>query len=83
MPDQGELEKYLDLILTSGATGHWKPEPEIYQLSAEKFGLKPEEIIIIDDSQGHLEGAKKVGMQTVFYENLDKLKSDLETIINS
>lgn len=83
LPYQDELEKYFDLILTSGATGHWKPEPEIYQLAAQNLHLAPNEIAIIDDSQGHLEGAKKVGMQTIYYENLEKLKTDLETIANS
>jgi putative hydrolase of the HAD superfamily len=39
-----------------------KPQPEIYDLCLEKFGLKAEECFFIDDAVTNIEGALECGM---------------------
>jgi len=42
-----------------------KPDPEIFLLSMEKAGLKPEDCLVIEDSQGGILAAKRAGIQVV------------------
>ena len=37
-------------VVASGLEGVMKPDPAIYRLTCERFGLAPEEILFIDDS---------------------------------
>lgn len=80
LPYHEELEKHYDIIMTSGATGYWKPDAQIYLLASENLGLSPAEIAFVDDSKGHLGGAQKVGMKPILYQDLEKLKKDLAAI---
>lgn len=45
-----------------------KPDAEIFEFVIAQHGLKKEETLFIDDSIQHIEGAKKVGLNTVFLE---------------
>lgn len=44
-----------------------KPEPAIFAAFCEKFGLKPEECLFIDDQKINVYGAMRVGMQGLVY----------------
>ena len=48
--DEFDLAKYFREIIESAEVGIRKPDPEIYRLAIEKFGLTPQEVIIIGDS---------------------------------
>lgn len=49
-----------------------KPDPEIYQILFERYGLVAGDCIFIDDSAKNIETARKVGMQAVhFVEPID------------
>lgn len=43
-----------------------KPNAEIFELVLNENGLKTEETLFIDDSIQHIEGANKLGIQTIF-----------------
>ena len=45
-----ELTKYFSEVIESAEVGIRKPDPTIYKLAINKFGLEPEEIVIIGDS---------------------------------
>ena len=54
---------YLFPVITSASeVKRGKPFPEIYLLSAERLGLKPEECLAIEDTQYGLGSAKSAGM---------------------
>ncbi len=44
-----------------------KPMPEIYQLLIDRYGLKPEECVFMDDTPVNLEGAEKFGIHTIHF----------------
>jgi len=54
-----------------------KPEQEIYQVAAEKLGLKASECIFIDDLWENIEGANKFGMHGIHFQSYAKLIADL------
>ena len=46
-----------------------KPEPEIYEIAEEKTGLKPEEILFIDDSRANIMTAEKRGWKVLWFDD--------------
>jgi putative hydrolase of the HAD superfamily len=53
-----------------------KPGEEIFLRVIRENNLVPEETLFIDDSPQHIEGAKKVGLQTLYLEK-GKILSEL------
>ena len=59
----GEL---FDLVVDSSQEGMRKPNPAIYRLTLERLGgLAPERTVFLDDSEGNVNAARSLGMQTV------------------
>lgn len=52
-----------------------KPDHEIYVLAQKMAGVPHEEILFIDNTQKHLDAAKTLGWQTLFYDSCDYEKS--------
>jgi HAD superfamily hydrolase (TIGR01509 family) len=75
-----EQELFDDMIF-SFEVGVAKPNPKIFLLACEHFGITPEEAVIIDDSQGHLAGAAQIGMHTIWYQNFGDMKAKLEKLL--
>lgn len=60
-----DLNQYFDVISISGDLGIQKPDERIFRLTVEKLGVNAEDCLYIDDREGNLEAAGKVGMKTV------------------
>ncbi|HEX5455834.1 MAG TPA: HAD-IA family hydrolase [Candidatus Saccharimonadales bacterium] len=79
LPDVG-----YDVIIDSSQTGYIKPEPEIYQLAAEKTGLKSESLLLVDDSRSNLMAAARLGWHVLWFddndaeESVERIKKTLE-----
>lgn len=55
-----------------------KPEAAIYQAFFEKFGLKPEECLFIDDNPANIEASENAGMRgIIFHGNAARLRRQL------
>ena len=65
--DKLDLVLAFHAIVDGGMTPNSKPEPDIFLLAAEKLQLKPEECLVIEDSQAGLTAAKKAGMKSILY----------------
>jgi epoxide hydrolase-like predicted phosphatase len=75
--DNRNMREVFDVIITSYNSGLAKPDPKIYQLTANKLNLKPEECVFVDDMRSNLLPAKDLGMHTIHYENPVQLKKEL------
>lgn len=64
-------------VTVSGDVGLIKPDPAIYKLHAETFGLDPAATIFIDDSMANVEGARYAGWHAVHFAEPQRLKADL------
>lgn len=72
------LEEF-DGILFSGPVHLAKPDPEIYKLLFERFGLNPEECFFIDDNVENIRAAKALGMDgIVFTGDVEAVKQMIE-----
>ena len=70
----------IDKIVVSGEVKQLKPNPEIFHTLLNKFNLKPEESLFIDDNIKNVEGAKALGINALRFENAKKLKEDLKAL---
>ena len=71
----------LEDSLISYTCHYLKPEREIYELFLEKFGVQPEECVFIDDRAENIEGARRVGMHGIVFENMEQLKCDWKALL--
>lgn len=62
-----DINKYFDVISISGELKLQKPDERIFQLTLEQLGCKAEDCFYVDDREGNLEAASKVGMNTVLF----------------
>ena len=70
--------EYFDDVCVSAFEGYIKPQPEIYSRAVEKFGVRAEECIFIDDVTANIEGAINAGMQgIVFHDDPAELRQKL------
>lgn len=70
----------IDKIVVSGEVKQLKPNPEIFHTLLNKYNLKAEESLFIDDNLKNVEGAKAVGINAIRFENAIKLKEDLKAL---
>jgi 2-haloacid dehalogenase len=61
----------------SGEVKLLKPDPAIYFLALDRFGLKPAEALFIDDREINVEGALAVGMQAHLFVDAEDLRARL------
>ena len=52
------IKKYFDFIITKEDITNEKPDPEPYLLALERTGLKPEQCLVIEDSERGVVSAK-------------------------
>ncbi len=64
--------KLLDGIVVSGDEKLIKPDPKLYQVLLDRYNLKANESLFIDDNIHNIESARKMGFHTIhFTENID------------
>ena len=59
-----------------------KPEPEIYRCLCERFGLKPEECVFIDDVPANVEGARGLGFAGIVFTGYEDASAQLDSILD-
>lgn len=63
--DGHDVNHYFDGEVRSYKAGCMKPDKKIFDIVVEKFGIKPEETLFLDDSQRNLDAAAKLGFNTL------------------
>lgn len=67
-------------VVVSGDEKLTKPDAAIYRLALERFGLRAEDAVFVDDSAANVAGAQAVGMQALLFSGADDLRSELVTM---
>ncbi len=71
-------------IIDSSKVGAIKPEPEVYEIAQNKSGVKPTEILLVDDSRANLMAAEKMGWHVLWFddyrpdESVERVRQSLE-----
>lgn len=71
MMEKAALTEYLDLIVSNEDVVKAKPDPEMYLTAIQKFGLKPQECLVVEDNPngvkaGLASGAHVLKVETVY-----------------
>lgn len=75
-----ELKKYFQFVKTTEQLDMSKTEPDVYEMVANSFELKPNEVLFIDDLAENVTAAKKAGLQTLRYASNKPLVSQLKDL---
>lgn len=72
-----EFLKWFDGLLISGDEGVIKPDPVIYDLLIDRFGLTAERTVFIDDRLENVETARIAGLTGIHFRSAQQLRDDL------
>ncbi len=76
-----EISKIFDGTLVSAFYQTVKPGPDIFRIFLQKYKLKAEECVFVDDSHANAAGAEFCGMKgIVFHGDADELEQKLELL---
>ena len=67
-------------IVVSGDERLLKPDPAIYRLALERFGLRAEEAVFVDDSLPNVEGAAASGISAIQFVGAEPLRMELHRL---
>ena len=78
-----EVSKYFDGKAVSAFINRVKPEKDIFEYLINKYNLKKEECVFIDDAIQNVDGAIFNGIEAlVFYGDTNELKTKLESLLS-
>ena len=78
-PTQPIFDLFGDIVV-SGVEKLAKPDPAIYALALERFGLQPGEAIFVDDNHANVVSARANGFAAHHFTDAEPLRSELEAI---
>ncbi|HWB39316.1 MAG TPA: HAD-IA family hydrolase [Candidatus Saccharimonadales bacterium] len=73
-----------DAIINSSEVGTIKPEPKIFEIAEREAGVPPEQILLVDDTQGNLKVAEARGWKVLWFdyarpeESVENIRAALE-----
>ena len=70
----------MDGVIFSCDVKQIKPEPEIYHTLLDRYGLKADECVFMDDVEENCEGARRCGIHAIRFENLKQAAAELEKL---
>jgi putative hydrolase of the HAD superfamily len=79
--DRDSFPELFDAVVISGEVGLHKPQPEIFELAAERLSLRPAECVFVDDLRENCAGAEAVGMTAILHRGADRTLPELERLL--
>lgn len=71
---------YMDGGLVSFKARMTKPDPKMYQMFLEKYGLRAGDCVFVDDTAENVEAAKKIGFRGIVFTSYDELLLELKKL---
>ncbi|HEX4708794.1 MAG TPA: HAD-IA family hydrolase, partial [Candidatus Udaeobacter sp.] len=75
-----EFLGWFDGVVVSGQERVIKPDPRIYHLLVKRHGLRPDEIVFIDDNPANAAAATTLGMHGIHFVNAGQLRGELSAL---
>ena len=71
----------LDGYVVSGEEKLLKPDARLYRVLLDRYGLKAEECVFIDDNPANTAGAEAVGIKGIVFQGVEQLRKQLDTLL--
>ena len=81
--DKYEVFGMLDGIVMSGEELIGKPDARIYQILLDRYQLKAEECVFIDDRESNIQGGEQVGIRGIVFESCEQAKKEFGVRVKS
>lgn len=78
-PTAPVIGRFRDIVV-SGEVGMIKPDPAIFRLARERFGLAPGEALFIDDREDNAAASAEQGFVGHHFRDADTLRTELEAL---
>jgi 2-haloacid dehalogenase len=72
-----EFLNWFDGIVVSGAEKMRKPTPEFYHILLNRYHVKADEALFIDDNYRNILAAEKIGINCIHFTSAEQLKEEL------
>jgi len=79
MMQKADLLRYLEFFLSNQDVANGKPDPEIYSKAINRFGLIPQECLIVEDNPNGILAAQRSGAHVMQVANVEEVS--LENIL--
>lgn len=79
--DRDSFTELFDGVVISGEVGLHKPQPEIFELGAERIGVEARDCVFVDDLRENCDGARAVGMTPVHHRETEQTLERLEALL--
>lgn len=76
-----QILELFDDVFCSGDEGLVKPDPAAYETTLIRLGVLPHEAVFIDDTTGHVEAARRLGIHGIQFTNAERLEKDLGRLV--
>lgn len=76
-----KFDDAFDALIISAEVGAMKPEPKIFRIALEQFGVSPNEAVFVDDFLVNIEGCEKVGMKGIHFKDPDYAMQQLKELL--
>ena len=71
---------YMDGVVVSFAVGLTKPDPRVYRVFLERYGLQPETCLFVDDTEENVTAARELGFHGHVFRTYEELKAELKDL---
>jgi len=71
------LRSRFDALVFSFEIGVLKPHPEFYARAADRLGVQPSEVVVVDDSAANICAAEEMGMDGILFRGAKELYREL------
>lgn len=76
------LEELFDVVVDSCEVGMRKPNPKIYELALDELGgVAAERAVFLDDAEGNVDAARRLGMQAILVRDPGVALEELDSIL--
>lgn len=72
-----EILQMIDRYVVSGAEGLVKPDRRLFQRLLDRYGLRADECIFVDDNEANVQSARAMGMEGIVFKGADDLREQM------
>ena len=79
--DRYPVFSLLDGYVVSGEERIAKPDPVLYRILLDRYGLRGEECVFVDDNPANASGGESLGIRGVVFQDAEQLRAELEKLL--
>jgi putative hydrolase of the HAD superfamily len=72
-----------DLVIYSHEVGCRKPDRRIFELTCQRLGVQPAEMVFLDDVPGHVTAARELGIQAILFKETAQALAEVQACLEA